>query len=531
MQLRITLIRVIILSIALVLLGIKDPGKLLIVTGCFFAIDFVLSRFMSKDYELKDITGGIKEATSGNLSKKFYAKHNAYKEIANHLNILLTNYRKALAQITFSSDNLTERTQKIADAMEETNRAVEEISKTIGDIASGAEEQANMTKNSLDKSNELLNLSKEVNQKTSEAKQQCTQTMNHLKESKAAFKELIQRMIDRTKRNQELSQNTQKISTQVNEINKIIEMVKDISDQTNLLALNAAIEAARAGDLGRGFAVVAEEVRKLAEESRKAAEQINEMILEFKNSIIQLIDSLESGIKEEQEDSQKATRTSMLFEEMSTSIQQITSAIEETYKKTQNQQQEIEIINGYLQKITEIAETAAAGTQQVSASTEEQTATIDEISQETHRLKQMADELKKLIKEHSKININKDKLNSIIHNSKAFITKLAKNPELKRNNPKQLRELFKKLVNRHKHVYKICKFNPDSTQIVCDSDIPEGDYSSRPWFKKALQGKIFVSSPYIGFDNTEVCITASAPVYDDEGKIIGVIAADTVIET
>ena len=51
-------------------------------------------------------------------------------------------------------------------------------------------------------------------------------------------------------------------------------------------------------------------------------------------------------------------------------------------------------------------------------------------------------------------------------------------------------------------------------------------FSHRPYFKKSIAGKEFISEPYISTDTNNYCIAISVPVKNKNGEILGIIIAD-----
>src|SRR5512138_246314 len=139
-------------------------------------------------------------------------------------------------QIARGNDDLSQRTQEQAAALEQTASSMEEMTATVKQNADNA---------------------RQANQLSSNAR-------SHAERGGAVVTRVVAAM-------EEINASSRKIAD-------IIGVIDEIAFQTNLLALNAAVEAARAGEQGRGFAVVATEVRSLAQRSATAAREIKTLI-------------------------------------------------------------------------------------------------------------------------------------------------------------------------------------------------------------------------------------------------------------
>lgn len=106
----------------------------------------------------------------------------------------------------------------------------------------------------------------------------------------------------------------------INETNKILDFVNQISTSSRLLGLNASIESARAGEHGRGFSIIAKEIQKMAITSSEAVKSISKILKDIND----ISNTLLTKVNETANISQEQVAAT---EEISASAQELSGCI------------------------------------------------------------------------------------------------------------------------------------------------------------------------------------------------------------
>jgi methyl-accepting chemotaxis protein len=185
--------------------------------------------------EYHGVFGELKASANGMATR--------LQEFAGRLTQTAQSVKTAAGEITGSSQDLAQRTEAQAAAIEETAASMHEVTTTVKQNADNAQA-----------ANQLAVAARDTAEKGGKVVGDAVAAVSQIESS------------------------AQKISD-------IVGLIDEIAFQTNLLALNASVEAARAGEAGKGFAVVAQEVRALAQRSANASKDIKALITESNSQV------------------------------------------------------------------------------------------------------------------------------------------------------------------------------------------------------------------------------------------------------
>ena len=269
------------------------------------------------------------------LAKKDFAQQverdypGAYGQLRNNVNLVVTNMRAAIQQITESAAQFAEGSRVIAESSQSLAQGAQSQTSSVEEMSASIEELTRSVEAVKANAEQADRVAREANQFAEEGGRAVTKSVESMAQ----------------------------IRTSSQQISEIIQVISEIASQTNLLALNAAIEAARAGEHGMGFAVVADEVRKLAERSNQAAREISILIKESAQRV--------------EEGAQLSDRTGASLKQIIQAAEATAGKIGEIATATVQQAANASEVSKAIQGIAQVTEAAAAGSEEMASSSEQ----------------------------------------------------------------------------------------------------------------------------------------------------------------
>lgn len=311
--------------------------------------------------------------------------------------VLRKDIREIIKSIEETTVNIVENTSSLTIATHETTESINDVSKTVEELAQASMEQALDTENGSERLNKLSEEIKEAVENGSIVSQSSIDAQKINEEGSIAMDSTVEKFEIVNKAARVLGENVDSLLIESNTIGEILTTIINISDQTNLLALNAAIEAARAGEAGRGFAVVAEEIRKLSEQTGHATQNIEEILKRIKSEVEVTKGNMDLSEGALLEANSSLNQSKEAFEEIYRSMAKSIDAIGHLEEKLNMVDKGKEEVTMSIQNISSTAEESAASTQELSASMEEQSATMEVISNNTDNVNNIIHVLEELV--------------------------------------------------------------------------------------------------------------------------------------
>ena len=366
-----------------------------------------LMEFISRGIQknLKEVVFVSNEIANGNLQVddlKDDGRKDEIGQLSQSINTMKQNLNAIIAQITYISNHLANKSKEIFENADELQAGSQQIASTMEELSSGAEEQANSANHLFEQMSDFFQIIADSVYQTETVRKLAGDMDSMAEKGSQYMDESVQNMnVINDKINHSLGL-LKGLDMKINNINQLIIVIKEIADQTNLLALNASIEAARAGEYGRGFAVVADEVRNLAEQVNSSVSNISSILHDINDSSKNVLQSLEEGYELVEQGTDQIHVTGETFTKIMELIdivgEQLGKAMDSLYKVIDDSKS----FGTSIETISSVSQESASAVEETTHTIQEASESMEKIAQNTQQMKDEADKLQEVV-QHFKI--------------------------------------------------------------------------------------------------------------------------------
>lgn len=366
---------------------LRNIEEVFILVAMLWIVVLVVSKKVTKPIiKLKEYTAMV---ANGDLTKKIDVQtDDEIGDLTVKFNEMTGNLYNMVCNIKEGTEITSEAIEKLVKSIDITKTNVEEIGNVSANISEGTMDQANNFNEIKDIMENLYKLNATITENIKGLGEISNISLKTALTGGKAVQEVVQSMSDINLFINKSSENTIVLKTYSDQITKFVDIISSITEQTNLLALNAAIEAARAGESGKGFAVVANEVKKLAEQSGNAAGEISQIVSSIRSSIEESVKNIEKGSDVSNRGIKIAGNAENALKEIMGTAKKTSDNVKHIEEDIIKQNSETKQIVEKVEKASMVAESTAAGAQEMSATLYSQNIMLKELSNASKELEE-----------------------------------------------------------------------------------------------------------------------------------------------